>query len=88
MRRVREDFPAGEIIDLGEPRWGNTNPGDEADFPVKDKDRVRGEKDDGVDKVRERLRDNRNDPKKKDAAFLREYRFYSPGNTKDFVHIR
>jgi len=58
VRRVREDFPAGEIIDPDEPGWGNTDPGDEADFPVKDKDRVQGEKDDGVDKVGERLRDD------------------------------
>ena len=65
MRRVREDFPAGEIIDLDEPGWGNTNPGDKADFPVKDEDRVREEKDDGVDKVGERLRDDQNDPPKK-----------------------
>jgi len=25
VRRVREDFPAGEIIDPDEPGWGNTN---------------------------------------------------------------
>jgi len=65
MRRVREDFLAGEIIDLDEPGWGNMDPGNEADFLVKDKDRVQGEKDNGVDKVGERLRDNRNDPQKK-----------------------
>ena len=29
-----------------------------------------------------------NDPQKKGTAFPREYRFYSPGNTQDFVHIR
>ena len=48
----------GEIIDLDEPGWGNTNPGDKADFLVKDKDWVQGEKDNSVDKVGERLRDN------------------------------
>ena len=26
MRRVREDFPVGEIIDLDEPGWGDMNP--------------------------------------------------------------
>ena len=26
MRREREDFPVGEIIDPDEPGWGNTNP--------------------------------------------------------------
>ena len=45
MRRVREDFPAGEIIDPDEPGWGNTNSGDEADFLVEDEDWVQGEKD-------------------------------------------
>ena len=49
----------GEIIDLDEPGWENTNLGDEADFPVKDEDRIQGEKDDSVDKMGERLRDDR-----------------------------
>jgi len=59
VRRVREDFPAGEIIDPDEPGWENTNLGNKADFLVKDEDWVRGEKDNGVDKVGERLRDDR-----------------------------
>jgi len=58
VRRVREDIPTGKIIDLDEPRWGNMNLGNKADFLVKDEDWVQGEKDNGVDKVGERLRDN------------------------------
>jgi len=34
------------------------------------------------------LETTENDPQEKDAAFPREYRFYSPGNIQDFVHIR
>jgi len=88
VRRVREDFAMGEIIDLDEPGWENTNPVKRQISGSRTRTRYEERKTMVLTRWEKDLETTENDPPEKDAAFPREYRFYSLGNTQDFVHIR
>jgi len=85
---VREDFPAGEIIDPDEPGWGNTNPVKRQISRSTMRTGYEERKTTVLTRWEKDLEMTENDLQEKDTAFPREYRFYSPGNTQDFVHIR
>ena len=61
---------------------------DKVDFPVKDENWYKQKKTTILTRWERDIETAENEAQNKGTTFPKEYRFYSLGNTQDFVHIR